>query len=74
MQDTLEGKEKLMFLCNIEDITVNPGDVALGDECGVVVVPGELFPQALRKAMQIKEDEKKIAKKWMKDIPGKHIQ
>lgn len=45
------------------DITVNPGDVALGDGCGVVVVPGELFPQAIRKALEIKEGEKKIIEK-----------
>jgi len=57
------GEGEINVPLQYEDITVNPGDVALGDECGVVVVPGELFPQALRKAMQIKEDEKKIAKK-----------
>ena len=41
-------------------ITINPGDVVLGDDCGVIVVPGELFRKAIHKALEIKEGEKEI--------------
>jgi regulator of RNase E activity RraA len=37
--------------------------VVLGDDCGVVAVPGELFSQAMSQALQIKKDEEKIIKK-----------
>lgn len=45
------------------DITVNPGDLLLGDECGVVVVPEELFSQGIHKARDIKKVEKEINEK-----------
>lgn len=45
------------------DVTVNPYDVVLGDDCGVVVVPGKLFKQAIHQALKIKKDEEDIIKK-----------
>lgn len=56
-----EGEVNVPLKCG--DVTINPHDIVLGDDCGVIVVPGELFPQAIRKALQIKEEEKEIIKK-----------
>ena len=56
-----EGKVNIPVQCG--DITVNPHDVALGDDCGVIVVPGKLFTQAISNALQIKKDEEEIVKK-----------
>lgn len=56
-----EGEVNIPVQCG--DIMVNPRDVIFGDDCGVVVVPGEIFPQAVSKAMEIKEGEKDINNK-----------
>lgn len=45
------------------DLTVNPYDVVLGDDCGVVVVPGKRFTQVIHQALKIKKDEEDIIKK-----------
>lgn len=45
------------------EITVNPQDFVLGDDCGVVVVPGKLFSQAINQALLIKEEEQEIIRK-----------
>ena len=42
---------------------VNPYDMVLGDDCGVVVVPGEIFSDALNEALKIKKNEKEIINK-----------
>lgn len=60
---TPRGEGEVNVPLEYGDITINPGDVALGDGCGVVVVPGELFPKAIHKALKIKEGEKKIIEK-----------
>lgn len=56
-----EGEVNIPLKCG--DIVINPHDVILGDDCGVIVVPGELFSEALNKALNIKKDEKKILNK-----------
>lgn len=56
-----EGKVNVPIQCG--DITVNPHDVILGDDCGVIVVPGKLFSKAMQNAIQIKRDEEEIVKK-----------
>ncbi len=56
-----DGEVNIPLQCG--GITINPHDVVLGDDCGVVVVPGELFPHAIDKAMQIKKDEEEIINK-----------
>ena len=56
-----EGEVNIPLQCG--DVTVNPHDVVLGDDCGVIVVPGELFNQAVRNALQIKKDEEEIIRK-----------
>jgi len=56
-----EGEVNIPLQCG--DITINPSDVVLGDDCGVIVVPGELFTQAVNNAFQIKKDEEEIIRK-----------
>lgn len=56
-----EGETNIPLKCG--DVVVKPYDVVLGDDCGVVVVPRELFHEAVNKALQIKKDEKEIINK-----------
>ncbi len=56
-----EGEVNIPLKCG--EMIINPQDLLLGDDCGVVVVPSELFPQAINKAMQIKKDEEDIINK-----------
>jgi 3-hexulose-6-phosphate synthase len=53
-----EGKINVSVKCN--DITVNPQDIVIGDECGVVVIPKELLSKVITEAMNIKKKEKQI--------------
>ncbi|HML04931.1 MAG TPA: RraA family protein [Methanobacterium sp.] len=53
-----EGKINIPVECN--DLIVNPYDVVIGDECGVVVIPKELLKQVVKEAMCIKMKEKEI--------------
>jgi 3-hexulose-6-phosphate synthase len=56
-----EGELNVPVQCG--DVTVYPDDMVLGDDCGVVVVPRDIFSRALDKAAQIKKDEKEIISK-----------
>ncbi len=53
-----EGEINVRVECG--SITVNPHDLVVGDECGVVVVPQELLEDVLNEAIKIKKKEKKI--------------
>jgi len=53
-----EGKINIPVECN--DLIVNPYDIVIGDECGVVVIPKELLKQVVKEAMCIKMKEKEI--------------
>lgn len=44
----------------IGDVTIKPGDVALGDIDGVVIVPRDIAFEVLTRAEEIKANEKKI--------------
>lgn len=44
----------------IDDVTIRPGDVVLGDIDGVLVVPRDIAYDVLIRAEEIKENEKKI--------------
>lgn len=44
----------------IDDATIRPGDVVLGDIDGVLVVPRDIAYEVLLRAEEIKENEKKI--------------
>lgn len=56
-----EGEINVPLKCG--DMVVNPQDVIVGDDCGVTVVPSELFPRVIKKALKIKKDEKEIISK-----------
>ena len=44
----------------IDDVTIKPGDVVLGDIDGVLIVPRDIAYDVLVRAEEIKENEKKI--------------
>ncbi|WKN43850.1 RraA family protein [Tunicatimonas pelagia] len=50
----------------IDDVTIKPGDVVLGDIDGVLVVPRAIAYEVLTRAEEIKENEKKIFG-WVKE-------
>lgn len=45
---------------NLNGIIVNPGDYIVGDSCGVVLIPQDLFDEAMRALWDIKVKEKNI--------------
>lgn len=45
---------------NLESIEVNPGDYILGDECGVVLIPQDVFEDVIKIIWEIKNSEKDI--------------
>jgi regulator of RNase E activity RraA len=48
------------IVLQIDDVTIKPGDVILGDIDGVLVVPRDVAYEVLIRAEEIKENEKKI--------------
>ena len=44
----------------IDDVTIKPGDIVLGDIDGVLIVPRDIAYEVLLRAEEIKENEKKI--------------
>jgi len=56
-----QGEINIRIECG--KITVNPGDIIAGDECGVVVIPKENLNEVIDEAMNIKRKEDKIIKK-----------
>ena len=50
----------------IEEVVIKPGDVVLGDIDGVLIIPREVAYDVLKRAEEIKENEKKIFG-WVKD-------
>jgi 3-hexulose-6-phosphate synthase len=54
----LEGQINIKV--NLEEIVVNPGDYIFGDECGVVLIPQEIFEDVINVLWEIKNSEKEI--------------
>jgi len=58
------GKPKAEGEINIpirfDDLIINPYDIIIADECGVVVIPKELLNNVLNEAFNIKKKEKEI--------------
>ncbi len=55
----------------IDDVTIKPGDILLGDIDGVLVVPRDIAYEVLVRAEEIKENEKKIFS-WVHDGQSIH--
>ncbi len=56
-----EGKVNIPVTCG--DVTVNPNDLIIGDECGVVVVPDEHLNDVIEETLRIKRNEAQIISK-----------
>lgn len=56
-----EGKVNIPVTCG--DITVNPHDLIIGDECGVVVVPDEHLTDVMEETLRIRKNEAQIISK-----------
>ncbi len=54
----LNGKINVDLCLN--GIKVNPGDYIFGDECGVVVIPQNIFDDTIKTLWEIKNSEKRI--------------
>ena len=48
---------------DIDGFIINPGDFFIGDECGIVVIPQELFSQTMVAALGVKIKESMIIDK-----------
>jgi len=55
----------------IDDVTIRPGDVVLGDIDGVLIVPRDIAYEVLIRAEDIRENEKKIFG-WVKEGQSAH--
>lgn len=56
-----EGKINISLKCG--NITVNPQDIIVGDECGVVVIPEEHLDAVINETINIKKKEQQIISK-----------
>jgi 3-hexulose-6-phosphate synthase len=48
---------------NCGGVNINPQDVIIGDDCGVIVVPLEIFHEVMNKTLMIKNTEREIIQK-----------
>jgi len=55
----------------IDDVTIKPGDIVIGDIDGVLVVPRDIAYEVLVRAEEIRENEKKIFG-WVKEGKSVH--
>lgn len=56
-----EGKINIPIICG--DITINPQDIIVGDECGVVVLPKKHLNEVVDETLNIKKKEQNIISK-----------
>ena len=56
-----EGKVNIPLTCG--NVTVNPQDLIIGDECGVIVVPDEHLNEVIAETLIIKKNEMQIISK-----------
>lgn len=55
-----EGKINIPVICG--GTSVNPGDLIMGDECGVVSVPFKITEEVLKEAFTILKNEDRIVR------------
>ncbi len=56
-----EGKVNIPITCG--NVTVNPQDLIIGDECGVIVVPDIYLNDVIEETLRIKKNEAQIISK-----------
>ncbi len=66
-----EGTFNVPIKCG--GVTINPQDVIMGDDCGVIVVPAEIFRSVMKKTLKIKNSERKILQKIEEGWPLSEI-
>jgi 4-hydroxy-4-methyl-2-oxoglutarate aldolase len=49
-------------------VQINPGDIIVGDEDGVIVIPQEKLEEVVRQALKIEETERKVTKELQKKV------
>jgi regulator of RNase E activity RraA len=49
-------------------VTVNPGDIIVGDEDGVIVIPQEKLEEVEEQALKIEGTEKKVTAELQKNV------
>ncbi len=54
-------------------VAINPHDVIMGDDCGVIVVPAEIFHRIMKEALNIKNSESEIIKRLEEGWPLSEI-
>jgi 3-hexulose-6-phosphate synthase len=64
----LEGKFNIKLV--FEGFEINPGDYVLGDECGVVLIPQNVFEDVIKSLWEIKNNEMNII---ISILEGKHL-
>lgn len=57
------GEGSINVPLNCGGVNINPQDIIIGDDCGVIVVPSEIFPKIIKKTLEIKNTEKDIIQK-----------
>jgi 3-hexulose-6-phosphate synthase len=57
------GEGSINVSLNCGGVNINSQDVIIGDDCGVIVVPAEIFPKVIKKTLQIKNTEREIIQK-----------
>lgn len=62
----VEGEININIECG--DTTIKPGDLILGDECGVVSIAQEMVSDVMMEALKIVSNEAKISTKLNQDI------
>ena len=60
-----EGEINIPITCR--DVTINPQDLIIGDECGVVVIPDEYLSEVVDETLNIKKKEAQIISKIEKN-------
>ncbi len=67
------GKGSVNIPLNCGGVNINPQDVIIGDDCGVIVVPAEIFPKVMKKTLMIKNTEREIIQKIEDGLPLSEI-
>jgi len=56
-----EGEVNVPIKCG--NLEIKPGDIIIGDDCGVLVIPKSQYPDVIKETLNIKKQEKEILDK-----------